>query len=246
MYKISICDFTKTREHNLKKMMAEISETNSESVIHDIRIEIKKIYAINSLYKFNRKKLIRKKTLHLMQEIFQIAGKIRKYQIELKILKQHYPKKYIVPFYNLIKKEKKLLEHEFYKKFYCYPFRLKISLNSSNLSLDEISSFLISCYKNVEKLKFNNTKIHNIRKKLKNAFYVIDFINSSFYNQIGIHQKKLIKRIGNWHDLVVIRKNIIKNIKIENYNHLINNNLKMIIENLNERILSAEKKIKAV
>jgi hypothetical protein len=246
MNKIFFGDFMIKRNQKLNNLLSVFSASNNEHLIHKIRVEIKKINALIRLFQFNKKKLVNKKTIRELHELFQDVGRIRSSQVELKKLKLYYPKFNLSAYTNLIEKNRKKDEIDLYKKIKGARFNLKVSQHStSELSLNQIASFLVYCYKNSTKPKFNSSHIHDIRCKLKDAVYIVDFIKSAFYTQIGSKQKKLIQRIGRWHDLVYIKKNMIDENK-KNRKNMIYNNLDMVIKNLNERISNEKRNIKSV
>ncbi len=246
MYKISFRDFMIKRNQKLSSLLSGFSASNNEHLIHEIRVEIKKINAIIRLFRFNKKKLFNKKTIRELHELFKDVGKIRASQVELKKLKLYYSKFNIDAYTNLIEKKKKKHELDLYKKIKVARLDLIVSQHSTTeLFFHQIASFLMSCYKNSGNPIFKNSQIHDIRCKLKDALYIIDFIKSSFYSQIGSKQKKIIQTIGHWHDLVSIKKNMTSEIK-ENRKKLIYKNLDIVIDNLNKRISNGKRKIKSV
>ena len=50
------------RNQKLSSLLSGFSASNNEHLIHEIRVEIKKINAIIRLFRFNKKKLFNKKT----------------------------------------------------------------------------------------------------------------------------------------------------------------------------------------
>lgn len=75
--KAEIKNYTEMRIDRLKNLLQSYADTGDPELIHQIRIEIKKIKAILGLIKYNDKKFSYKKTFHSFRDIYRAGRSIR-------------------------------------------------------------------------------------------------------------------------------------------------------------------------
>lgn len=192
--------------------------------IHELRLEIKKLKALFELISYTTNKFPRRKYFKPLKTLFENAGSIRCVQVEHELLKKYIPDerdKYLHHLSNVEIENGEKLAVLFQSKIFSkvknikkeiMPFLQAVSATNVNIFLKKEAKKIVSL---TEKKIFSDRKLHVIRKKLKN-FY---FIAGSAYADIVIPDpwNKLLELLGDWHDSQVAIEHLRKAIYSSSY-----------------------------
>lgn len=223
--------FTCKRFDRLKKLLKSYPLDNDIETLHKIRVEIKKIKAINELVNNHVKGFHSHRMYVPLRDIFRVAGKIRepevfyelliRYEIEgiadsripgsgtqdtlLRKFQQEIPH-----YIDVVKSQKKRL----------WKVLVKIKAKNVRRYVKEREAALRLQLKG----KWTKSALHKVRKTVKQILYLRE-TSRALRNGSGSFLDKMQELIGQWHDvellLSVLRKNreendVLKRLKIEN------------------------------
>jgi CHAD domain-containing protein len=197
--------------------------TGESEDIHRLRVDVKKIYALYSLFEMVEPGLFKKqKHFKLFTNLFKLAGKIREIQVHLIFLsKPKYKKTDFVSFINFLKEQenqatknfllaikdfndKELKSTEKEIKKIC----LDIAVNKlSRKSADFIRSRAMKI-QGLQTEEADVEKVHKIRKHLKAMSTVSTLVSTINPDEKldliinGLDKSEVM--IGNWHDNIVL------------------------------------------
>ncbi len=217
---IAIYRFMEEQLELFKDLMTRTKTTIDEETIHQMRVAVKKIRTIQKLKKhINFPSLIKKPQFKTIKEIFAISGQLRDLQIQQNLL-EAYRKKLKFSYQQLseyLDKQQKVFEEELYQKiretdFVDFPDMQENEVIDDENDLPDIENesvdFLKLKINTINRLIFTldrNDHIHDLRKELKQLFFVLQFLKKHFAesNAGEIELKRLRKitdRLGHWND----------------------------------------------
>jgi CHAD domain-containing protein len=79
------------RLENLNQLLSTPIPKSSIDTLHEIRIEIKKLYAVKRFLENYHIKFLNKRTSSELDELFSKSGKIREIQVALELLQTKFP-----------------------------------------------------------------------------------------------------------------------------------------------------------
>lgn len=205
---------------SIEQQLSFYQKEKDPECLHRIRVEIKKIKAINS---FARKIYEADFTAESLLPLFKNAGKIRETKLTIQLLQSLSP-----PPTKLISKAESQ-ESVLVKQFldFAPTFFQALSAYRKSLRFPEKigEKKVIKGY--FEKSKENALKIlqvkdregmHTYRRKIKNLVYIYDVLPKKLQKEIDLDKKLILKQqhqLGEWHDLYVAVQ-ILSSLKISN------------------------------
>ncbi len=187
-----------------KQIGAYAKDKNAER-LHQIRVLIKKIKAVDSLRSFASKK---KQGGVKLKPLYKSAGKIREIQILLKLVQAlpGFPKKIKEQLKINLKAEQKY----FLEKLPKFSKQIKkvhneLSVNGTRLGLKIIKKyFTLETQKAQLAFKLKQREaMHAFRKELKNSLYVYDALPKKTQKLIPLKTNEIVnlqEKLGDWHD----------------------------------------------
>ena len=235
---ISLQKYTEKRFETLNQLLSKPILKNSVDTFHQIRIEIKKLYAISRFLQHNKIKFLHKKTMSTLELIFSTTGKIREIQVGLQLIKAAFPELKTHEIVKILKKRSEKYQSDFTKKNLKYEeidknsIAKDIEIDKSNLTkymtlLQESKNQIVKGPKELPSM------IHKLRVNLKDAAYLSKWLPAEIPNE---KDKKFILELGEWHDLVSLRKLILKTLTKKEFNELNTNQLIHVTEKINRRV----------
>jgi CHAD domain-containing protein len=198
-----------------ESMMAHFyafSETQDIEELHQLRIEIKKIFALTALLEFSTRSFDFSDCLKPLKTIFIKAGEIRNIQITLLTIMRYTGKNS-----SLYEVQQAMLTN--FIKMFClktalYVKNLKQAHKSILIKICDIENGCISSWYE-EKLqtlqmffakKSVQENMHDGRKTLKKLLYVYAILHKPLQDKLRLNKyylHKLQESIGKWHDVTV-------------------------------------------
>jgi len=219
--------YLKKRLVDIFRIFNQPKASFTNETFHELRLVIKKFKSFLEFLEFTNS--ISLEVCELLKKVFRISGEIRNHQITITKLSFIYPemldnyrfcidkkiKKLKLQFFKMINHISLKKIYAFYKKNlnHCEPINYK----SVNHYINKLKSDIV--YKFYKNLGENET-LHAERILLKKYIYMQKFIKSPQFNQpklIG-----LTEILGNWHDNLIIKTELIKSIQ---YGEIIFNEL---------------------
>jgi len=234
----SIKKYTKKRFENLNQLLLKPIPKNSIDTFHQIRIEIKKLNAVSRFLEYSNIQFLHKKTRSKLELIFSDSGKIRELQMGIQFINKSFPEMKTNEYVGVLKKRLVKYQANFNKKF---SKDEEIDNNSitKGIKIDEL--MLTNYIALLQKSKHQIVKgpkalpsiIHKIRVNLKDAAYLSKWLPSEIPNEKDIN---FILDLGEWHDLVSLRKLLLKTLIKKEFNEVNTNQLKLVIQKINRSI----------
>jgi len=234
----SIKKYTEKRFENLNQLLSKPIPKNNIDTFHQIRIEIKKLNAVIRFLEYNKIQFLHKKTRSMLKLIFSDSGNIREIQMGLQFIKTAFPKMKTNKYVGILKKRLEKYHADFTKKYSEYE---EINKNSifKDIKLDKImlTNYIALLQKSKHQIvkgpKALPSMIHKIRVNLKDAAYLSKWLTYEKPNEKDI---KFILELGEWHDLVILRKLLINTLVKKEFNELSTNQLILVIQKINRSI----------
>lgn len=203
--------YASDRFDKLINLLDRYDKTPTEEILHNIRVELKKIKALFHLINFCSKKFNVSKEYRSLREIFREAGKIR----EMEVLNKLFLEYQIKPVNEEIKSGKQnLLVSNFRKNISRYKRMTAAIPNSIDKHSEKVNSSCLKKYSEVKKEKLNKqifpiliiAELHNIRKIIKEIIYItgisrwsrkkLDPFYEDIQNLIGsLHDKQMLLKL---------------------------------------------------
>jgi len=197
--------FKKTFEEILK-LLPEVLESQEQSAIHQMRVHIKKLYALVKLLEKSEPDSKIKSDFKPIRRLFKKAGAIREVQLDLSKLEKlagDDAHKFAELHQKLEKKKRKIsrdgeawetIAHRVNELFTHYDFKLPIRLLQDyfNSSLTAANNFM------------QQKEFHEARKNIKSVLYLKELLPEIDQKSSGIDfcfLDDLQEKIGNWNDL---------------------------------------------
>jgi CHAD domain-containing protein len=197
--------------------------TGESEDIHRLRVDVKKIYALYSLFEMIRPDLFKKKVRYnLFLNLFKLSGKIREIQVhQIFLSKPKYKKTDFSDFTAFLKEQENLAVRKFLQEIKGFNDKelkstekdiRKICLNISARKLTQKSEeYIAQKAKKIQVLLTEEQKtenVHRIRKYLKAMSTVTSLVfNVRPDEKLGLIISGLNKSevmIGEWHDKIVL------------------------------------------
>ena len=218
--------------------------TMEEEAIHQMRVAVKRI---RSILKFKKHlgfpNILNESQFEVLKKIFSISGELRDLHIQSNLLKE-YSETLKFPFSdfkNYLSEAEKCVSAllaETIKPINAEEF-LQIKLTSvlqrelpGNVGIErESAKFIRKKIRKIEKLLLNinnDTYVHNLRKQVKQLFFILQFLKQTFPESIFGNYKLQTLRLagqtlGDWHDRVVIKVSLNNFCKQKGNNFLADN-----------------------
>lgn len=242
--------YLKSREDSILFILKKPRRLYTAGIFHKLRVDIKKLNALNDIIKYCSPEFKRKKVFSPFKQIFKQAGKVRDIQIEEAMLKKYF-KANLLKEYRKDLRQLRLKEQETY-----FSIINKKSLRNLIKSRRVIQSFIgdvnkkkIHYYqddKNIEIARLLNqnhlvkAQAHELRKRLKIVNYnqkIISLKKDDTMQQL----ESLTELLGKWNDGQVTIRNLKKAINDSSINtHEVNQlkEIKTLITSDNEKLFS--------
>ncbi|MCS5489851.1 CHAD domain-containing protein [Algoriphagus limi] len=205
---------------SIEKQLSSYLKEKDPECLHKLRVEIKKIKAINS---FARKIYERDFNSELLKPLFKKAGEIRETELTIQLLKSLSPSPN-----NLISKaesQKSELVLQFLSSGSEYfqaisEYRNELRFPEKLGDKKVIKEFFDKAKDNAQKilLGYDREGMHTYRRKIKNLVYIYDVLPKKLQEEIDLDKKLILKQqhqLGEWHDLYVAVQ-ILSSLKISN------------------------------
>jgi CHAD domain-containing protein len=230
--------YTEKRFENLNQLLSKPILKNSIGTFHQIRIEIKKLNAVSRFLEYSNIQFLHKKTRSKLEFIFSDSGNIRELQMGIQFINKSFPEMKTNEYVGVLKKRLLKYQANFNKKF---SKDEEIENNSipKDIKIDEImlTNYIALLKKSKHQIvkgpKALPSMIHKIRVNLKDAAYLSKWLPSEKKIQKDI---KFILELGVWHDLVSLRKLLLKTLVKKEFNELNTNQLILVIQKINRSI----------
>lgn len=234
----SVQKYSAKRLKSLNQLLSKPLVQNNVDTLHQIRIEIKKLYAVKRFFIHNNIKFMNKKTSSELDELFSKSGKIREIQVALDLIKLKFPEIRSHEILGVLKKEVDIRKAAFIKKYSGIVIEIK-KIITKKIDVNETMLLkYITNLKNTRSLISKGPKaipsaIHNIRVNLKDANYLSKLLPTKKSNKNDL---KFILELGEWHDYVSLRKIILKTLEENEYNEINTSLLISVIQKINRKI----------
>lgn len=208
--------YFKNRKNAINLLLEKPRGSYTSDTFHKLRVEIKKLSALFDLIDCCSEKFKRNKIFKPFKLLFQQAGKVRKLQIEEAMLKKYNTDNLFKNFRNILQKLK-LKERQDFFSIINGPFTLKLKEKYDEIEpfLTKIEEKKINIYMEKKRNKIlelliqqnlRTTKIHELRKQLKNYYY-----NHRSLNMEPLHKADaLLDLLGKWHDCQILIRQLKK------------------------------------
>lgn len=203
--------YASVRFVKLLNLLDRYDKTPTEEILHNIRVELKKIKSLFHLINFCSKKFNVSKEYSSLREIFREAGKIR----EMEVLNKLFLEYHMESVNEEIKSgNHNLLVSNFRKNISKYKRMTATILNNIEKNLEKINSDCFKKYSEIKKEKLNKqifpilieAELHNMRKVIKEIIYIagisswskkkLDPIYENIQNVIGsLHDKQMLLKL---------------------------------------------------
>jgi hypothetical protein len=201
----------KAIRYRYKKCLNEIlqyfyaEDQTSPTVVHDLRVNLKRVQAMIDVQRFGNKKLPSRK-IRALTALFTMAGKLRSAQIEFDLISQHYNRAEFSSSYLRQLHENKVRLLEDYRKYLrAAPSRQlekaikTLKQHVRDLSHKQLRNYFDAAQKRVahrlRRSVFREQELHLIRKDLKRYY-----LNLRQANNQNIPLKNFLELLGMWHD----------------------------------------------
>lgn len=227
-----------------------LKDNNSPSLVHELRVNLKRVDALVTLLRFNGIKLPQK-TLKAFRSLFRVAGKLRTLQIEFDTINEYFTDDSLNPNYLHQLHEEKLKRLKAYSSFLNKgpSKRLRNSIAVLKKRVDHLPAKQILRYVHAEEKRlfkrlkrqvFREQQLHLIRKNLKRYY-----LNLKMAGQQNNFTETLLDLVGRWHDHQIAFDHVIRAIYTSNCTAAESEPIKKIKyrliqdkENLYEKIVS--------
>jgi hypothetical protein len=194
-----------------------VSDSTSPKVVHDLRVNLKRIDALRALLRFSHVNVSRSE-IKAFKSLFNIAGKLRSVQVEFDTIKKYFDDESLNPNYlhELHEKKAKRLKKyvEFLEEGPSRSLKHGIKLlkkKVGKLTTKQISHYLQASKKSLsKKLRrsvFREQELHLIRKDVKRYY-----LNQKICSCADHNIEKLLDLLGVWHDHQITFDHVIKTI----------------------------------
>ncbi len=211
--------------HYLKKKIKKIEALinthqphSNVTFFHLIRVEIKKLRCMIQLINFYSNKTVLKKATKPIENIFKAAGKVRSKQVEKELLDRSFKKYPLVDYQKSL--SIKLIKAKVYfnktvtetidwekikNKFYAQLQHTKFNdfKKYQEEKLNEIKEI-------ISMKMISEKKYHKLRMMIKNLNYHLETVSHKFSKTAILELNKLSNLLGKWHDLVSLKKSLLK------------------------------------
>lgn len=205
-FDIKTTEYFKKNFEEILKLLPEVLQSQEESAIHQMRVHIKKLYALVKLLEKSEPNSKIKSDFKPIRRLFKKAGAIREIQLDLSKLEK-VAGDVALKFPELHQKLEKMklkisqngevwetMVHRVSELFNQYEFKLPTRLLQDyfNSSLTAANNFM------------QQKEFHEARKKIKSVLYLKDLLPEIDQNSLGIDFSfldDLQEKIGNWNDL---------------------------------------------
>jgi CHAD domain-containing protein len=236
------------RVKHVQNHFYEFGINDSESSVHDFRLELKKLLVF---LKFLRKiypKNNFKKQINSLEIIFLQAGEIREFHLLIKWLEKNELTDFRFNYFPNMAIEKTITDLSFQINQIKYNFVLLMNENllfvkETNIIL--IDQFLVDINAKIEKIISKNVKEvqwHEIRKLIKRKIYATNWIEDGQDSKFAYYQK-LQELIGNWHDTQVMIHTLSIKKNLFNKDIEMHKSYSFAIDKLNINLDSQKKKV---
>lgn len=219
-------DIRKTRKE-YKKCLDQVldhfhlKDNSSPGIVHELRVNLKRIDALITLLRFNGIKVSGKK-LNIFRSLFTIAGRFRSLQIEFDIVSKYFTDDYLNPNYLHQLHEEKLKRLKEYSAFLNKgpSRRLNRGIDILKKKIKKLHSAQILKYvhaeekrlfRNLKRQIFREQELHLIRKDIKRYY-----LNLKMAGQKNDFTEKLLDLVGQWHDHQIAFDHVIRAIYTSN------------------------------
>jgi len=208
------------RESAIIELLGTPEHSFSPSTFHDLRVEIKKLNALNELLDFCSKDFNRDKTFRPFKKIFRQAGKIRAIQVEEELLFKHFPNN-LPDTYMKESEVKKIKEagmffimlQETPPARFDHTFRYIVRLLTM-IDEKKVSGFINKGRKTIKKhlihSELSPDQIHELRKLLKSFYYIENILEPVIHKEAQAKKNDLTDLLGKWHDWQVLGEHLEK------------------------------------
>ena len=230
--------YTAKRLENLNQLLSKPISKSTVDTLHQIRIEIKKLFALKRFLEHRNIKFLNKKTSSELDELFSKSGKIREIQVALDLIKLKFTEIRSHEIIGFLKKEVEIRKADFINKYNGYLIETR-NVVVKNIDVNETTlKNYITILKNTRSSISKGPKalpsmIHNIRVNLKDANYLSKLLLTK---KVNINDMKFILELGEWHDYVSLRKIIFKILAANELNELNTSQLISVIQKINRKI----------
>ncbi len=228
------------------------SENKDEDAIHDLRVALKKVFAIRNILKVTIQDYDQsiKPYFKPIRGVFKTTGIIRDHQILLHNANLRLPKREFTSFRRTCKTKIKSTHSTLIHNLNSIPIKKEISKVTKVFSILDIMrpDFIVESTLNIitnhernieQELLSPNCNFHDIRRWVKEQLYLYTLLKDVYKQKIKdsviTNKKQLGSKLGDWHDLRVLHhhwvnsKDSINNDyikKLENEAHLLLNSIK--------------------
>jgi CHAD domain-containing protein len=236
----SVQKYSAKRLKSLNQLLSKPLEQNNVDTLHKIRIEIKKLHAISRFLKYCNIKILHKKTVAKLDLIFSASGKIREIQVGLQLIKTRFPEIKTHECVEILKKRLEKYIADFTKKYKKYE-KIDDNLITEHIKINKLNLITyITRLQDSRRLISKGPKelpsmIHKIRVHLKDVSYLSKWLDTE--NQTE-EDMKFISELGNWHDLISLRKLILKTLAKNEFNEVNTNQLILVIQKINRSVVN--------
>lgn len=208
-------NYLKKISKNIIALLKKSPEKYEDEDYHKLRVEIKKLKAVAGFVEFSNKKFSKKKAIRPFIKVYKQAGKIRELQLEESFLttnNSQFIQQYLTDLEKRIEKQKgkfaSLPRKKIRKKIRKAIKAIEPFLNKTNEedNIQFINKEREKVAQLTSELPLKPTKVHKLRKLLKDDFYN--------RKRINIPSPKIkteddfLQLLGRWHDCVILNDQI--------------------------------------
>lgn len=213
-YDLKTIEYFKQHFEEVLKLMPVVLETQGETAIHQMRVEIKKLHALVKLLGKTEPKSAIKEKFIPVRRLFKKIGTIRELQLEIKKIKDlfsdNYPQTPNLTDKLEKKKGKISSHHEKWEKMIQSSFQNFINFDYS-IEIKLLQDYFRKLITAANNLMLQEN-FHEARKNIKSVLYLKALLKVPEQESTGIdfnYLNELQEKIGNWNDLLSssLRKN---------------------------------------
>jgi CHAD domain-containing protein len=177
--------------------------------IHDVRVSIRRMIALNRILRNASKAPYSKKELSVLQRKFRRAGNLRDIQVHLHLLTQWEDSlgQTFILYRRHIKRREKSLQQYYERAFATIHLKTNVSHTIRRAAVcDEIQKTLNELYAQFQEKKKVKSRLHSLRITVKKLKYVLE-IQQACYPGFGETESfrkylaHLQDLLGDWHDI---------------------------------------------
>ncbi len=241
--KALIYRFLKKRIKMLETLINTHQSHSNVKFFHLIRVEIKKIRSIIQMIDLYSNKTVSQKSTKPIDKIYKAAGKVRSMQIEKELLDMKFQKYPLLDYHKRLSSKLKNAKTAFNKtlteNIEWNKIKNKLYTQINHTNFNDYKKYLKRKSKEIKEIIsmkiIPEKKYHELRTMLKNLTYHLKMGYHKFSKTAIQEWIKISNLLGKWHDLVSLKKSLLKFVSKNIKSSEENRQLISVITNINAK-----------